>query len=310
MKKILTVFIGAFLVLGMSACCASPADTQNLRIFSVENSKGAINAKSIEKAFNASGVVVDVNNNMNSIFEKRYGFIHHKAYNLAIFTNKELLTKLMTKYPSIGLITPLSMSIYEDGAKNTINVSTLSLVGMARITKIPVTNPDLIAYAASVDKALHKALPNGKYLEVSHNVQVSTKSLTTDFEMELEVEEDMTIVDAKDAFKEEFEGELGPVGFLIPKSYQLEHEGYDFFDTYSIIRFNAIFPVSKEHPDAGAYAPFSIVMYKKKGEDMMHIAFPSIDNWITDLDITDDKSAKVVRETHGMIQDILTELTE
>ena len=128
--------------------------------------------------------------------------------------------------------------------------------------------------------------------------------------MALEVEEDMTIVDVKDAFKEEFEGELGPVGFLIPKSYKFEHTDYDFFDTYSIIRFNAIFPVSKEHPDAGAFAPFSVVMYKKKDEEMMHIAFPSIDNWISDLDITDQKSVDVVRETHGMVTDILSELTE
>lgn len=308
MKKILTVLIGTFLALGMSACCASPADNQNIRIFSVDNSKGLINAKSVEKAFNASGVMVDVNNDMNSIFEKRYGLVHHKKYNLAIFTNKEILAKLMSKYPTIGLITPLSMSIYED--EKSINISTLSLVGMSRITKIPVTDTDLIAYAASVDKALHKALPNGKYLKVSHNVKVSTKPLISAFEIELEVEEGVSIVDAKDAFKEEFEGELGPVGFLIPKSYSFEHEGYDFFDTYSIIRFNAIFPVSKDHPDAGAFAPFSVVMYKKKDEEMMHIAFPSIDNWISDLDITNEKSVKVVNETHGMVVNILRELTE
>ena len=308
MKRIMTIFMGAFLALGMSACCASTPSEQNLRIFSVDNTKGSLNAKSIEKAFNASGVAVDVNNNMNSIFEKRYGLVHHKAYNLAIFTNKEILAKLMNTYPSIGLITPLTMSIYEDA--KSINVSTLSLKGMARITKIPVTNPDLIAYAASVDKALHKALPNGKYLEVSHNVKASKSALTTEFEMQLEVEEDMTVVEAKDAFKEEFEGELGPVGFLIPKSYSFDHAAYDFFDTYSIIRFNAIFPVSKEHPDAGAYAPFSVVMYKKKGEEMMHIAFPSISNWVSDLDIADEKTVKVVHETHGMLKDILSELTE
>lgn len=82
------IFIGAFLALGMSVCSAStPNMGQNLQIFSVDNSKGAYNAKSIEKAFNASGAIVDVNNNMNSIFEKRYGSVSHKAYNLAIFTN-------------------------------------------------------------------------------------------------------------------------------------------------------------------------------------------------------------------------------
>jgi len=306
MKKILKVFIGAFLVLGVSVCAA---EIQNIQIFSVDNTKGTINAKSIEKAFNASGVVVDVNNDMNSIFSKRYGKVHHKNYNLAIFTNPKLVSKLMKKYPSIGLITPLSMSIYEDAAKNTINISTLSLAGMARVTKIPVTDPDLIEYAKAVDTALHKALPNGKYLSVNHNTK-SSKPLTTEFAIEFELEDGDTYADAKDSFEEEFESELGPVGFLIPKSYKLQHDDYDFFDTYSIIRFNAIYPVSKNHPDAGAYAPFSVVIYKKKDEKEAHIAFPSIENWISDLDIRDEVTAKAVRETHGKIKTILEELTE
>ena len=300
MKKIL---IG-LLALAFSVCTVQ---AQNLQVFSVDNAKGTLSAKSIEKAFNESGVTVDVNNDMNSIFSKRYGSVHHKKYNLAIFTNKESVSKLMTKYPSIGLITPLSMSIYEDG--KTINIATLSLAGMARITKIPATDADLMAYAKLVDVALHKALPNGAYLTVSHNTK-PTSDLTTAFTTEFELEEGDTYTDLKDGFKEELESELGPVGFLIPKSYTFEHADYDFFDTYSIIRFNAIYPVSKNHPDAGAYAPFSLVIYKKKSEKTVHIAFPSISNWITDLDITDKETVKAVTETHERVKGILEELTE
>ncbi|NOR56954.1 MAG: hypothetical protein GQ474_00345 [Sulfurimonas sp.] len=304
MKKISMIFIGAVLALSASVCSAN----QNLQIFSVDNSKGAITAKTVQKAFSDVGVIVDVNNDMNSIFSKRYGKVHHKKYNLAIFTNDKLLKKLMTKYPSIGMITPLTMSIYVD-AKDNINVSTLSLHGMSRITKIPATNPDLIAYSKLVDAALHKALPNGKYLTVKHGASAA-EGLVTEFTTEFELEDGDTYEDAKNGFKEEFEGEISPVGFLVPKSYTIEHDAYDFFDTYSIIRFNAIYPVQANHPDAGAYAPFSVVIYKKKGDDTVHIAYPSIDNWIGDLDIKDEEAVKAVRETQGMIKDILEELTE
>ena len=320
MKKISIIFIGAFLALGISICSANSINmpqkstNQNIQIFSADNSNGAINAKSIEKAFNASGLVVDVNNNMNSIFKKRYGHIHHKAYNLAIFHNNKSILKLIKKYPSIGFITPLSMSIYEDKTKKTINISTLSLNGMARITKIPVTNPDLVEYASLVDTALHKALPNGKYQLVNHNVKPLKKPLTTEFEIEFELEDGATYADAKEEFEEEFEGELGPVGFLIPKSYKIlkadGNDEYNFYDTYSIIRFNVIYPVSKNHPDAGAYAPFSLFIYKKKDEDIVHIGFPSVDNWIYDLGITDKNTIKEVRKTQNMIENILKELTE
>jgi len=305
MKRISMMIVSAFLMLGASQLLAS---AQNLQIFSVNNAKGTITAKTVQKAFKESGVIVDVNNDMNSIFSKRYGSVHHKQYNLAIFTNAKLVSKLMDKYPTIGLITPLTMSIYA-GKDDSINISTLSLAGMARITKIPATNPDLVAYSKLVDSALHNALPNGKYLSVKHNTKVS-KELVTEFTTEFELEDGDTYADAIEGFEEEFEAEIGPMGYLIPKKYKLEHAAYDFFDTYSIIRFNAIYPASKNHPDAGAYAPFSLVMYKKKGDDTVHIAYPSIDNWIDDLGITDANAVKEVRKTQSMIKDILIELTE
>jgi uncharacterized protein (DUF302 family) len=282
------------------------ANEQNLQVFSVENKNGAIDAKTIEKAFTDAGLKVDVNNDMNSIFSKRYDNVHHKKYNLAIFTNDKLLKKLMSKYPSIGLITPLTMSIYVD-AKDNINVSTLSLHGMSRITKIPLANPDLVAYSKLVDAALHKAMPNGKYLSVNHG---SSKALVTEFTTEFESTDGDSYEDAKESFKEEFEAEISPVGFLIPNSYVFEHDAYDFFDTYSIIRFNAIYPVSKNHPDAGAYAPFSVVIYKKKDDETVHIAYPSIENWIGDLDIKEEDTTKAVQQTQDLIKKILNELTE
>jgi uncharacterized protein (DUF302 family) len=317
MKKISMIFVSAFLLLGVSVCSAKTLkdNGQNIQIFSVDNSNGKITAKSVEEAFNASGLVVDVNNNMNSIFEKRYNHIHHKNYNLAIFHSDEMILKLVKKYPSIGLITPLSMSIYSDDAKKSINISTLSLTGMAKVTKIPATNPDLIAYAKLVDAALHKALPNGSYKQ---DVKSSDKLSVTEFTTEFELEDGATYTEAKEEFEEEFEGELGPVGFLIPKSYKLQedllkekgHDDYDFFDTYSIIRFNAIYPVSKNHPDAGAYAPFSLVIYKKKSEDTVHVAYPSIDNWIGNLNIVDKETVQAVHKTNELVKNILEELTE
>ncbi len=304
MKKISIIFLTLFLVLGASECSAQ---SQNLQIFSADNANGKINAKTIQKAFNDIGVIVDVNNDMNSIFSKRFGKVYHKKYNLAIFTNEKLVKKLMSKYPSVGMITPLSMSIYS-GKNKSINISTLSLAGMARLTKIPLNNPDLKAYAKLVDEALHKALVNGKYLSVKHNPKA--KVSVTKFAMEVELEDGDTYAEAIKSFEEEFEGELGPVGYLIPKKYSFKHPDYDAFDTYSIIRFNAIFPVSKNHPEAGAYAPFSVVVYKKKDEDSMHIMYPSIDNWITDLDLKDATAVKEVHKTQSMLKDILKELTE
>jgi uncharacterized protein (DUF302 family) len=305
MKKILLICTG-FMLLGLTQSIAS---TDNNQIFSVNNSKGEISAKSIEEAFNASGLHVDVNNDMNSIFSKRYKKVHHKSYNLAIFTDKKLIEKLIKKYPNMGLITPLSMSIYSDEATNTMNISTLSLKGMAKITHISVDNPDLKAYAKRIDTALHTALPQGKYLpKVKSMGKIPT--LITDFTLEFDLEAGESYQDAKNAFKEEFESEISSVGFLVPKSYSIQSDSYDFYDTYSIIRFNVIFPLSKSHPDAGAYAPFSLAIYKKKNEKTAHIRFSSMSNWVNDLDVKDTKSLEEIKKTQAMLVEILEELTE
>jgi uncharacterized protein (DUF302 family) len=307
MKKSSIIFVG-LLLFGMGQAFASSVNNQ---IFSADNLEGKITAKTIEEAFNASDMMVDVNNDMNSIFEKRYKKTHHKSYNLAIFSNQKLVAKLLKKYPSIGLITPLSMSIYSDDKKKTINVSTLSLKGMARITQIPENNPDLMAYAKLLDGALHKALVKGKYLSKKESNVSSDKNIVTTFTTEFELEEGDTYVDLKDGLKEEFESEIGSVGFLVPKSYTLPiDEDYDFYDTYSIIRFNVIFPVSKEHPDAGSYAPFSLAIYKKKAEDTVNVSFPSISNWTSDLGISDKEALKEIKKTQSMLEEILEELTE
>ena len=305
LSKQLAILLSAFFLLGMGQAFANV----NHQVFSSSNTDAKITAKTIEKAFTDNGMLVDVNNDMNSIFSKRYKKVHHKAYNLAIFSNQKLVEKLMKEHPSIGLITPLSMSIYSDDAKH-INISTLSLKGMARITKIPETNPDLIAYAKLLDTVLHKALPKGKYATTKEAKKLIDSQLVSTFSIEFDVEEGETIIDAKDAFKEEFESEIGSVGFLVPKSYSFSSDDYDFYDTYSIIRFNVIFPVSKASPDAGAYAPFSLSIYKKKSEDSVHISFPSISNWANDLAVSDAKALEEIKKTQGSIQGILEELTE
>ena len=324
MRKFSTILVAAFIALGMSV---SPVDAsnvvemnkgQNIQIFSVDNSSGAITDKTVNKAFEESGLIVDVNNNMNSLFSKRYNKIHHKTYFLAIFRNDALILKLINKYPTIGLLTPLSMSIYSNDAKNTINISTLSLTGMARVTQIPATDPDLIEYARLIDVALHKALPNGVYLPLNYAVKSQDKSLTTEFTTEFDLEDGGTYADAKQAFEEELESELEPLGFVIPKSYNLQEDllekngqdDYDFYDTYSICKFNVIFPVSKDHPEAGAFAPCSLFIYKKKDDDTVHIGFPSVENWIENLDISDEESIKALRSSQAMIVKILNDVTE
>ncbi|MFT5835599.1 MAG: hypothetical protein ACI9RG_000492 [Sulfurimonas sp.] len=313
MRKIYTMFVSALFVISLSAISASAIE-QNVQVFTTDNTNGNITPKTISAAFASSGLSIGGNNDMNKPFKLRFTKLHYKTYNLAMFRSDELTLKLIKKYPKFGVLTPLTMSIYSD--KGSMNISTLTLEGMARTTGIPVTDPDLIAYAKLTDKALHLALPNGKYKKLSHNVESKTDNYAQAFSVELEKGTDLE--EWREDFENEFEGEMEPIGFLMPNYTNLveeifeaaKYEEYDFFITYSVCKFDVIYPVSKLHPEAGAYAPCTMYVYKKKGDSKVYIGYLGVNNWIKTLDIKDEKAVAALNEAQGMINNILAELTE
>lgn len=317
--KVLTFFLVVNIFHG---CTTTPhkelqkkvESVQDVQIFS--SSDKNITPKNIEDAFEAVGLSVAGNNNMNKPFQARFGSVHYPVYNLAMYINNELSFKLIKKYPSFGALTPLTMSIWRDA--DTINVSTLTRHGMARAAAIPLDDPDLIQYTQLIQKALHAAMPHGKFKKLAYTPADISNSLQINFTSNVELSDDSNIEDFIEDFEAEFEGELEPLGFLFPNYTNVQEElfdahdyhQYDFYHTYSICKFDVIFPVSKLHPEAGAWAPCSFYLYKKKGENTMHMGFLSVDNWITSLDIKDKSSIKPLKEAQGMIIKVMNEMSD
>ncbi len=326
MKKIYSVifaFSVAFIMTGCGATTAvepviskKPVKIQSVQVFSADNSSGKITPKMISDAFTKAGLTSSGNNDMNKPFAQRFSKVHYKTYNLAMFQNDALTLALIKKYPNFGVLAPLSMSIWEDKGK--MNISTLSINGMARVANIPLNDSDLITYAAMIQTALKKAMPNGSFKVLDFTVKNPTKSFAIDFVADAEIDEDTSIEDFREDFEGEFEGELEPVGFLFPNYANLQEDlfepagynVYDFYVTYSICKFDVIYPVSRLHPEAGAYAPCSFYLYKKKDEDKMHMGYLGVKNWIETLDIEDADSYKPLLEAQETINNIVKEITE
>ena len=326
MKKIYSLLLAALVAMSIVGCNgeatapAKPKKIQDVQVFSTPNTDGKVTAKSVEEAFDSVGLSVPGNNDMNKPFAQRFNnVLHYKVYNLAMYVNNDLTFKLIKKYPNFGALTPLTMSIWED-KDGSMNVSTLTVNGMARATNIPVTDPDLVAYAALITKGLKTAMPNGTFKELDHTVKFPKKTLATNFTMDVELDDDQTAEDFIEDFEAEFEGEMEPLGFLLPNYTNVQEEifddrgytgVYDFYHTYSICKFDVIYPVSKNHPEAGAWAPCSFFLYKKVGENKMHMGFLSVDNWITTIGMTEDEEGtKKLREAQGYIETIINDMTE
>ena len=313
MKKIYTLLIVAMLF-GTTSVFAK---AQNIQIYTAPNKSGKITKDTIESAFKKAGFAIDGNNNMNTPFKQRFGSIYYKTYRLMFVHNPALVASLAKKYPSVGLISPLSTSVYSDDKKKTMNISTLTLEGMSNITGIPTSNKDLKAIYAMMNKALKLALPNGKFQKLNYKMKKPKNSLVTTFSAEIEVDEDSNLEEAKETFQEELEGEIEPVGFIVAGFVNLNEEfiengvnDYDFYDAYSICKLEVIYPVSKLHPEVGAYAPCTLYMYKKKGDDTTHMGFPSVQNWISSTDIEDKASLKPLLDAQKLLEDIISEVSE
>lgn len=286
----------------------------DIRIFTVDNKDGKITPASIQKAFEKVGFFVSANRDMNTPFKKQFKETSFDVYNLFTFYNKDLTLELAKKYDNIGLFAPMSMSIYTKKGSSNISVSTLSAAAMAKILRIPADDKLLTEVRALVIMALELALPGGKFEKLAYKIIKAPGELVTTYSMEMDEEE---WEDELDEVKMEFEGELATNGFAIAGHNNLgddfeeaDYEGYDFYEVYSICKLPVIFTIAKTRPEAGAFAPCSLYLVKKKGENKMKIAFPSVYNWMSSLNVSDKRDMEVLEDAQKKINQVLSAITE
>jgi len=317
MKKTILSTIVLVLALFTNGFASSKNKTiEDIRIFSVDNSNGKITVDSIEKAFGANGFIIAGNNNMNTAFEKRFGGgKDYKMYRLMFVYNPKVSAKLIKKYPEAGLLAPLSTSVYSKNGK-ILNISSLSLNGMSRISGVPKTDTDLIALHDSLTKAIKAAFPNGKFLKTNYKYTRPDGEIVTRFAFVLNNETN-DIEEAKEAYQETMEGEIESQGFIVagytPINEDLVANGvkdYEFYDGYSICKLEVIYPVHKLHPEVGAYAPCTMFMYKKKGEKFTRMGYPSVYNWIMGTNIEDDESIEPLIDAQNLLESTIDSTIE
>ena len=294
---------------------ASASD--DVQIYTADNSKGKITGPSIEKAFEDAGFLISANKDLNIAFNAKYQKTNDKMYWLFQSYKADLVFELVKITPKAALFAPLSMSIYMHKGSNDISVSSLSIDGMAKVTGIPANNKHMVAYAKLVRDTLAKALPNGHFEKIKNKILKPEGELVTNFSFEMEETEAEAMAEEFEGVQTEMEGSLEMAGFVMAGFNQLGEEfkeagydKYDFFDAYSICKIPVIYTVSKEHPEAGAFAPCTLYMYKEKGSSMVHMAYPSVYNWISSLGIKDKESIEVLIKAQNKMIEMINETLE
>ena len=301
------LMVVSLLVTGLTA-------NSDIEVLTTENKDGKVTTKSIEEAFKKAGFHVSANRDMNEPFKKQFKDSGFDVYNLFTFYKKDVVLELAKKYENIGLFAPMSMSIYTKKGEKKISVSSLSLSAMQKIMKIPTDEKILVDLKELVKKTLKTAMPNGKYETLPYKTVKATGELVSNFTMEMDKDDwDEELEDLKMGF----EGELAPNGFIIAGHNNLGDEfeekgytSYDFYEVYSVCKLPVIYTIAKTRPEAGAFAPCSLYMAKKKGDNNLKMGFSSVYNWMSSMAIENKDDIKVLKDAQDRMQKILGELTE
>lgn len=304
MKKVLAIVLSGFISFVLA---------HDIQIISSENKDGKITPKTIEKVFKEAGFYINDNRDMNGPFMKQFKQSDFKIYNLFTFAHIPTAVKLAKEYPTVGLFTPLSMSIYTKKGEDKIHISSLTLQGVSKITGIPQDNRELKQWMDLLVATLKKALPNGSFEKIPYSVQPSQKDLVT--KMHIKFKENADWGEDSDSLIDEFEMAYEAQGFVqagyTNVNYKFKELGDDYFDLFvaeSICKLPVIFEVAKTRPEAGAFAPCSVMIYKKRSDNFFHVEYPNVYNWIASLDIDDGDSLEQLLAAQGKMETILYKL--
>lgn len=281
----------------------------DLHLFSVSNADGKYNASVIEKALEANGFVISANSEMNGPFKIQFGQSDFSQFNLLTAYHKVHSESLVKAHPDAGIFVPMGFGIYQRNGDKELHVSILTAASMSKIAGFKAKEFALIEKEALA--TLKKALPNAKLTMsetslpaegklLSRYVKKSSKeSWSSDKE-----ETEMMIEDG-----------LKPAGFVMSNftdyNFALgEKSPFDFYDTYSICKLKVIYTVAKTRPEAAAFAPCTLMVYKKKDANEIVMGFPGVYNWMSSARVSDPDGKAVLLQAQKDFEAVLQSTVE
>jgi uncharacterized protein (DUF302 family) len=307
MKRIIPILVALFSALTLMA------DNKEIIMFSTKKSD-AVTTKSIEEAFTLAGYKVEGNRDMNGPYRKQFGETVFSIYNLMTVYYPDATKALVSQHEEAGVFAPFSVVIYQRKGEDTIQAGVLSAFAKAKIMGLPFDHKVLKELEERNIATLKKAMPGAKRVVFDYTPKPLKREPLTRFAIESDPDE---AEDLKEEVEMVIEDGLKPIGFVMANfldyNYFLKEAGIDtylFYDTYSLCKLKVIYTVSKIRPEAGVFAPCTMAIYQKKGEDRMKMVYPNVYNWMATLALEDEASLKELEKAQKDILELLEKTAE
>ncbi|OHD78756.1 MAG: hypothetical protein A2023_07005 [Sulfuricurvum sp. GWF2_44_89] len=89
-----------------------------------------------------------------------------------------------------------------------------------------------------------------------------------------------------------------------------EKSPFDFYDTYSICKLKVIYTVAKTRPEAAAFAPCTLMVYKKKDADEIVMGFPGVYNWMSSARVDNSEAKETLLQAQKDFEGVLNSVIE
>ena len=305
MKKMILVFV----VLMTSMIAASNED---ILLYKVANKDHKITAQTLADGLTTNGYVVSKNQDMNGPYKIQFKQTSFDSYNLMTIYHHDTSVALVPKHPHSGIFTPFSIATYQNKGDEYFYIALLSAKAQENILK--VTDPLFETLEKNTKALIAKILPTAVETSLPYDSVKTNEPLYTKYSFDVEDED---AIEARGDLMMMMESEMKPSGFVVANYIDFnkvlkeeKNEDYMFYDAYSLCKLKIIYELSKTKPEAGAFAPCTMVIYHKKGSNKTEIVTLSIANLTSSLAIKDKDILAMLTKAQDTMKNIIEESGE
>ena len=259
----------------------------------------------------------DPHKRVNDVYEKNFGSTSLETIGFSPILNESIVRPLLIKDPRLGGFSPFNLVHYRKKSDKRTVVTHLTPEAILDILEIDddEIKEKYINSFVSLDNLIEEKLGGKKsYLPLVG----LTKDRMMNFEIPFEEPEDIDTV--LDELRDNIEYAFLTKGYIIAGFYNIKEsfnsddsvmEDFTSFWTYSLCHLPfsyAVFDGDNPIPEAGIFAPCSVYMYVKEGENKLVIGMPTLRTWAVALGITDREKLKKIVQLDEEIPEIFKSL--
>jgi len=311
MKLLITLIIPALLSVSLFATPQdsdvkfTPSDNKNLAVVYTYNDKNDTKFFNfVKKDLKKIGFFVnDPHHNVQTVYEQKFGSTALDNIAFSSLVNDKDVRPLLNIDPRLGAFTPFNMLTYR--TKKDMKTIVAHLTPEAILDILEVSDEKVRKPYIEMFKPLDAAVKEKLGGTISH-LPLAGRAEDTMMNFEIPFEEPEDIDEFLEDFQEKFESTFETKGYIIAGFYNVKESfntdedvmpdyiSYWSYDLCHIPFSYNVFDGKDGVPMAGIFAPCSMYVYVREGENKIIIGMPTLRAWSGALGITDAKKLDII----------------